>query len=310
MKRIETESPTSNPSSPPNPGVLAAWLLATRPRTLSAAAGPVIVGNALAYADGGSLSYPVAIATLFCATALQIGANLANDYFDFKKGADTKDRLGPPRATQRGWLSPKAVLAGAMLVLTMAALAGLYLAWVGGWPFLLLGLLSIAAAVLYTGGPRPLGYHGLGDIAVFVFFGPIAVCGSYYLQRFEISALSLWAALGVGSLVTAILVVNNLRDRESDRRAGKHTLAVRFGAKASRYQYAALLSVALIVPVLATLMSRASATWLIAQLAAPLFLHEMRALGRRQGAELNRSLAGTARLSLVYSLLLALGVLA
>ncbi|MBW2732064.1 MAG: 1,4-dihydroxy-2-naphthoate polyprenyltransferase [Deltaproteobacteria bacterium] len=298
-----------NPTSPPRPGKIAAWLWATRPRTLSAALGPVLVGNALAYAEGGSISYALTLATLFCATALQIGANLANDYFDFKKGADTSERLGPPRATQQGWLAPKTVLVGALVVLMMAAITGSYLVWVGGWPFVVLGLLSIAAAVGYTGGPRPLGYHGLGDVAVFFFFGLVAVCGSYYLQRSTVSPLSLWAALGVGALVTAILVVNNIRDRESDRRAGKRTLAVRLGLKVSQLQYALLLLLALLVPPLAMLSSGASATWLLALGSAPLALYELRALRRREGVQLNRSLAGTARLSLIYSLLLALGVL-
>lgn len=296
-------------ASLPHPGKLKAWLLATRPRTLSAAVGPVLVGNALAFADGGALSASVATASLVCAMALQIGANLANDYFDFKKGADNEERLGPARATQQGWLTPRNVLTGAVVALGIAAVAGGFLAWVGGWPFWLLGALCIAAALLYTGGPLPLGYHGLGDLAVFLFFGPIAVCGSYTLQRGALSSLSLWAAVGVGALVTAILVVNNIRDRASDARAGKRTLAVRWGKRASQLQYGLLIATALLVPPLAIFSSAAALGWLVALGAAPLAIWELAALLRREGAALNHSLAGTARLSLVYSLLLALGVL-
>lgn len=284
---------------------LSAWLAATRPRTLAAAVVPVAVGLGLA-ARGGRIDAAIAVLTLAAAVSMQIGANLANDYYDFMAGADTAERLGPPRITQAGMAAPRAVRRAAFAVLGLAALDGLYLVTVGGWPIAVIGLLSLIAAVAYTAGPWPIAYHGLGELFVFVFFGPIAVNGTVLLQAAAPSRLTMLASLPVGCLATAILVVNNLRDIPTDRRAGKRTLAVRLGERATRIEYLALLALAfLALPALAL----ESGSFLLVPLAsAPLALREAHALGRRSGTALNTSLAGTARLHLVFGLLLALAL--
>jgi 1,4-dihydroxy-2-naphthoate octaprenyltransferase len=284
------------------------WLLAARPKTLPAAAAPVIVGSAAAIGDGVFQAGP-ALAALLGALLLQIGANFANDVFDFKKGADTTDRLGPLRVTQAGLLSPRQVMLGMWLTFGLAAIIGLYLIVVGGWPILVIGLLSIAAAIAYTGGPFPLGYHGLGDLFVFIFFGLVAVCGSYYVQAGTVSPAAFWAAVPVGLLATAILVVNNLRDIETDQRAGKKTLAVRFGRKGAQIEYMLLLGLAYFIPPAMGFSGVASLWVLLSWLSLPLVRPLIRLILRETGRPLNQALAGTARLELVYSFLLALGLI-
>lgn len=273
------------------------WLSASRPRTLVAAVVPVAVGLAVAR-RGGALDLSIAAATLVAALLIQIATNFANDYFDFQKGADGPDRLGPRRVSGEPGAAD-AIKRGTMVVVVLAALVGLFLVQHGGWPILLIGVTSLAAAIAYTGGPYPLAYHGLGDVFVFVFFGPVAVGGTYLLQRGALDSPVLLAAVPVGCLAVALLVVNNLRDIVSDRRVGKRTLAVRMGAPATRWQYAALISGAF----LATL---AVGVWLpLAVL--PLALREVALVWRRAGAELNASLAGTARLHLLFGVLLTIG---
>ncbi len=294
-------------TNPIQPTPLQTWLLAIRPKTLPAAAAPVIVGTAAALSDDLFKPGP-ALAALLGALLLQIGANLANDVFDFKKGADTTDRLGPVRVTQAGLLSPGQVMAGVWVSFGLAALIGLYLAAVGGWPVVMIGLLSIAAALAYTGGPFPLGYNGLGDLFVFIFFGLAAVGGTYYVQAGTVSALAWWAAVPVGLLAVAIIVVNNLRDIHTDRAAGKKTLAVRLGERGAQVEYILLLAGAYAVPPLMWLTGVSSAwvglTWLSLPLAWPL----VRMILHEKGRPLNRALAGTARLELVYALLFSLGM--
>jgi len=290
------------------PTQLQIWLLAARPKTLPAAAAPVIVGSAAAISDGVFQVGP-ALAALLGALLLQIGANFANDVFDFKKGADTTDRLGPVRVTQAGLLSPGQVMAGMWLTFGLAAIIGLYLIAVGGWPILGIGLLSIAAAIAYTGGPFPLGYHGLGDLFVFIFFGLVAVCGSYYVQAGTVSPAAFWAAIPVGLLATAILVVNNLRDIETDQRAGKKTLAVRFGRRGAQVEYMLLLGLAYLIPLVMGFSGVASLWVLLSWLSLPLVGPLIRLIMRETGRPLNQALAGTARLELVYSFLLALGLI-
>jgi 1,4-dihydroxy-2-naphthoate octaprenyltransferase len=294
-------------SSPPLPA-WKIWLLAARPRTLPAAAAPVIVGSAVAYWEGGFVFWP-ALAALLAALLLQIGANLANDVFDYHRGADTSERLGPLRVTQAGLLRPDQVLAGMWVTFTLAALLGMYLFWAAGWPVLIIGLLAIAAAIAYTGGPFPLGYYGLGDLAVFIFFGFAAVCGTVFVQTGQVSSLAWWAALPMGFLITAILVVNNLRDIDTDRKAGKHTLAVRFGAQAARWEYAICLAGAyLVAPVM--VFNQIAPSWiLLALLSLPLALSFARRVWRLSGRQLNPALGGTGQLTLIYSLLFALGLL-
>jgi len=215
------------------------WLLAARPPTLWAAVVPVVVGTALAVADG-DFRLPVFLMALAAALLLQVGTNFANDVFDFERGADTGERLGPPRVTQSGLLTPSDVRRGMAAAFGGAMLLGLGLTYYGGWPIIGIGVLSIVAGVIYTGGPWPTGYHGLGDAFVFCFFGLVAVGGTYYLHTDTLRWAAIAAAVPVGLLITAILVVNNLRDRETDARSGKRTLAVRLGDRATRLQYAAL----------------------------------------------------------------------
>ena len=238
----------SNAGGIPAPGCQA-WVLAIRPRTLSAAAAPVVAGSGLAAADGAFALLP-ALAALAGALFIQIATNLANDYYDFVKGGDTAERLGPVRVTQAGILAPGAVFRGMVVALGLATLAGVYLAWVAGWPVIAVGLVSMLMGVCYTGGPYPLSYHGLGDAFVFVFFGPVATATTYYVQAQVWSPGAILAGVGLGAFSTAMLVVNNLRDRETDEAAGKRTLAVRFGDGFSVAQYFGSLAVATVVPVI------------------------------------------------------------
>jgi 1,4-dihydroxy-2-naphthoate octaprenyltransferase len=284
-----------------------AWWLAIRPATLTASAAPVLVGAGAAWADGRFALGPV-LAALLGASLLQVGANFANDVFDFERGADSADRLGPQRATQQGWVTAAQMKRAMWLAFAGAMLVGLYLTWVAGWPVLALGLLSIAAAYLYTGGPKPYGYLGLGDISVFVFFGPGAVAGTYYVQALAVSPLALLASVPIGALATAILVVNNLRDIETDARAGKNTLAVRLGDRATRSYYFGLLAVAYLVP-LALWWRGLSGGWaLLPWLSLPLAVQLARRMRHERGLALNGCLVRTARLEVVFGLLFAIGL--
>jgi 1,4-dihydroxy-2-naphthoate octaprenyltransferase len=295
------------PNSPPSS--LKIWLLAVRPKTLPAAAAPVVVGTAVAINEGVFRPGP-ALAALLAALLLQIGSNLANDVFDYKKGVDTTKRLGPMRVTQAGLLTPTHVLVGMWTVFGLAALIGLYLIWVGGWPVVVIGLASIAAAVAYTGGPFPLGYHGLGDLFVFIFFGLVAVCGSYYVQAGTISWLALWSAVPVGVLVVNILVVNNLRDIDTDRSAGKKTLAVRLGSRGAQSEYLLLLALAYLVPLLLWLLGKTSPWVMLAWLSLPAAWPPTRLVLMKNGSILNQALAGTARLALIFAVLFSVGLVA
>jgi 1,4-dihydroxy-2-naphthoate octaprenyltransferase len=242
------------------------------------------------------------------AALLQVGANFANDVFDFERGADTHDRLGPQRATQQGWVTAAQMTRAMWLAFAGATVVGLYLTWVAGWPVLALGLLSIAAAYLYTGGPRPYGYLGLGDVAVFVFFGFGAVAGTYYVQAHSVSALAWLASIPIGALATAILVVNNLRDIETDARAGKNTLAVRLGDARTRSYYFVLLAVSYLVPLLLWWRGLSGAWVLLPWLSLPLAIRLASRMRHDRGLALNGCLVRTARLEVVFGLLFALGL--
>jgi 1,4-dihydroxy-2-naphthoate polyprenyltransferase len=285
------------------------WLVAARPRTLPAAVAPVLVGSALADHEG--VFHPLRFAcALVGSIFIQVGTNLANDYSDARRGADTEDRLGPVRVTAGGLMPPRRVLIGTWVAFGIAVAAGAYLVAVAGWQLLLVGAASIAAGVLYTGGPRPYGYEGLGELFVFLFFGVVAVAGSYYVQveRLEWEAFAL--SVPVGLLASAILVVNNVRDVDTDRRAGKRTLAVRMGRLRARRLYAAMLLLAFVAPIAIWAAGGLSACILLALLAAPLAPPLVRTVGTRtDGASLNAALAGTGRLLAVYSLLLSAGIL-
>jgi 1,4-dihydroxy-2-naphthoate octaprenyltransferase len=283
------------------------WLLAARPKTLPAAAATAITGSAAAFYNGKFQPGP-ALACLLGALLLQIGANLANDVFDYYRGADAQERLGPLRVTTAGLLRPGQVLAGMWLVFGLAALLGIYLALVSGWPVLLVGLACILAAVAYTGGPFPFGYYGLGDLVVFIFFGPVAVCGTYFVQAGQLSGLALVCSLPVGFLITAILVVNNLRDIATDRTAGKQTLAVRLGARGARWEYTICLAAAYLIPLIFILFG-----WLppwsgLYWLSLPWALRLVQDVWRDQGRLLNKALAGTGRLTLIFGIFISLGL--
>ena len=285
-----------------------AWVLAARLKTLPAAISPVIVGTALA-TDVDRFALWPALAALLGALLLQIGSNLANDYFDAIKGADTPARLGPTRVTAAGLISPAAMRGGMMVVFGLAALVGFYLIQIGGWPILIVGAVSILAALAYTGGPKPFGYMGLGDLFVFLFFGPIAVCGTYYLQTLNVSRDAIFASLPIGALITAILVVNNLRDIDSDRAAQKYTLAVRLGRQATQSEYMGLIALAYAVPIVLAIGS--GSVWLLAPFVTlPLALRLIMTIrSASDGPTLNAALAKTAQLSLLFALALSLGFL-
>ena len=285
-----------------------AWLLAARIPTLAAALVPVAVGSALAARDHAFRLGP-ALAALAGALLIQIGTNLVNDLGDFRRGADSVARRGPPRALAMGWLSVPEIRAGILLSFGAAVVAGLYLTHVAGWPVVAIGAASILAGAAYTSGPWPLAYHGLGELFVFLFFGLVAVCGTYFVETRGLRWEGLLAALPVGALASAILVVNNVRDRDGDRAAGKRTIAVRVGPRAARAEYVALLGLAYLVPPVLVLGGQAGFPALLPLMTAPLAVAEARrVLAREDGPSLNVALFGTARLHVLFGLLFAAGL--
>jgi 1,4-dihydroxy-2-naphthoate octaprenyltransferase len=284
------------------------WGLAIRLRTLPAAAAGVVMGSALAWRDG-VFRLDAALACLLTALLLQIGSNLANDVFDYERGTDTSERLGPIRVTQAGLLTPAQVKAGMFIVFALAAWLGLYLAWLGGWPVIVLGLAAILSAIAYTGGPFPLGYYGLGDLFVFVFFGLASVAGTYYVQAKSISSAAWWMAIPPGLIITAILVVNNLRDLENDRKAGKHTLAVMLGERASKTQYLVCMIGAYLAIPLAVLLRIVPWTALLTWVSLPLAIRTTNVVLKQKGRSLNAALAGTGQVALLFSILFWIGLL-
>ena len=282
-------------------------MMASRPMTLPAAVAPVVVGTAMA-AFRGVMEVLPAAAALVGALLIQIATNLANDYFDYRKGGDADDRVGPTRVVQAGILAPEAVLRATGFVLAAATLVGVYLVWVGGIPILVIGILSLICAVAYTGGPFPLAYHGLGDLFVLVFFGLIAVVGTYWVQVREFESDLLLAGTGVGTLVTAILVVNNLRDIASDERAGKRTLAVRLGASGTKVEFLLLVLVAGVVPPLGVVVFGWPPWTLLALFGLGPVLRTVDTIFTYlQPSELNPALQEVARGVTWYSGLLAIG---
>jgi len=285
-----------------------AWWMAIRVPTLPAAVVPVLVGSAMAVHDH-RFSSVIFIAVLAASILIQIGTNLTNDLADFRKGADTSERVGPIRVTQAGLLSPRAVAAGSVLSFGLAAALGIYLALVGGWPIVAVGAACILAGITYTAGPWPYGYHALGDLICFVFFGLVAVLGTYYLYAHALTPLAWLLSLPVAALVTAILVVNNLRDLQTDQRTGKHTLATIIGRGGARIEYFGLLASAYIIVLIAAARRDAQPWVLLAWLTLPMAARLARELGAKQGAALNPVLKATARLHLLFGLLLALGLM-
>jgi 1,4-dihydroxy-2-naphthoate octaprenyltransferase len=285
------------------------WFLASRPPTLPAAVVPVLVGTAVGVSQS-SFRPVVFVAALIAALLIQIGTNFANDLSDFHKGADTADRLGPTRVTQSGLITPGELKRGILAAFGPALLVGIYLAYVGGWPIVLIGLASFLFGYLYTGGPWPLGYHGLGDLFVFIFFGVIGVTGSAYLQTGHVTRLALLASIPVGLLVTNILVINNLRDVETDRMAGKRTLAVILGPARTRQQYALFSMAAYVIMPVLWFYGDASVFVMLPWLTLPL---SARLVGPvyagLSGRPLNKVLKMTGQLHLLFGALLALGLL-
>jgi 1,4-dihydroxy-2-naphthoate octaprenyltransferase len=288
------------------PGSLRAWVLAARPATLTAAIVPVVVGTAAAHALGEVRKGP-AIAALLGSMLIQIATNFANDVFDHEKGADTEERLGPTRAVQAGLLRARAVRAGMAVTIALAVAVGVYLASVAGWPVIAIGVASILSGLAYTGGPYPLGYHGLGDVFVMLFFGFVAVCGTVFVETGAVPLLAVLASIPVGALATCILVVNNLRDRHTDVKAGKRTLAVRLGRRGVLAEYALLLVAAYAIPAALAVWHDRPALFL-PLVSLPLAALLFRRITASEGRALNPLLASTAKLLLLFGALFAAGL--
>src|SRR6056297_1345212 len=299
-----------------------AWVLAARPQTLPAAAAPVVVGAGLAWHDGVFALLPT-LAAFVGAALIQIGTNFANDYYDAIQGADTEAREGFTRVTQSGLIAPDRVKRAMYLTFAAAIVIGSYLVYEGGLPILVIGLLSVVSGIAYTGGPYPLGYHGLGDLFVFVFFGVIAVMGTYYVQAAAVLAdplsttlppetvtwVAFLASLPVAALSTNILVVNNIRDREEDSTTGKRTLAVRFGYRFSRLQFAGLAGLTYAVPVWLWLAEGFGLTVLLPLVTLPIAAVLTRTIWTKtSGAALNPALETTGKLLAVHALLFGIGL--
>ena len=302
----QASTSTSTSTSTGAGGSLKHWIMASRLRTLPAAIAPVLIGCAMVLADGQVHALSAA-AALTGAILIQIGTNYANDYFDFINGADNEKRVGPTRATAAGLITPGAMRAAFILTFALTVPITAYLAVRGGWPVVVIGVTSVISGILYTGGPRPLGYMGLGDIFVLVFFGPVAVAGTYYVQALSVTPAVIVAGLAPGLISTAILVVNNLRDMKTDAEVGKNTLAVRFGPTFARYEYLLCILVAAAVPVILALWTGshwpAAAAALILIPARPI----VSSMWSDEGRALDPNLARTGRLLAMYSALFSVG---
>ena len=285
-----------------------AWMLAIRPRTLPAAAAGVLMGAAMAWRDG-YFRLDAVVICLFTALLLQIGSNLANDVFDFERGTDTAERLGPTRVTQAGILTPKQVKTGMVVVFGLSAILGLYLAWLGGWVIIIMGVAAIVSAIAYTGGPFPIGYHGLGDIFVFIFFGLASVAGTYYIQAGTVTPAVWWMTIPPGLIITAILVVNNLRDIDNDRKGHKYTMAVKLGERGTKIQYIICMAVAYLVLIPTALVGLIPWWTLLAWLSLPIAYQATSVVLTQKGRPLNMALAKTGQTALVFSLLFWAGLM-
>lgn len=283
------------------------WFLAARPKTLPAGIVPVLVAGVMAYGTNGFALLPF-LAALFGSIMIQIGTNFANDLFDFKKNTDTAERIGPMRVTQAGLVSPRQIAQATAITFGLAFAAGIYLVYLGGWPVVIIGLSSILCGVLYTAGPYALGYLGLGDLFVFVFYGPVALAGTYYVQTLTAPLEVIVAGVPFGMISVAILVVNNLRDVDTDSKAGKNTLAVRFGRTFARAEYLAMILGAGLLPAILSLTG-----WYGTYMFLPL-LYVLFSFGTLKivfqstdGERLNSMLAATGRLLIVYGILFSIG---
>lgn len=289
------------------PSTIQVWVEALRPKTLPAGAAPVILGSALAYADQSFKFIPAFIA-LICALMIQILSNFINEIYDHRKGADTEERLGPTRAVAKGLIPEKAMVNASITLAALTFIIGLYLVYLGGWPIFLVGIFSLFFAWAYTGGPFPLAYKGVADFFVFIFFGLIAVCCTYYLQTGEVTLVSVIVAFTPGALSMNILGVNNIRDINTDPKAGKMTLAVRLGLKNAKLMYSSLLAISFLPSLI--LVFKGYALWVLIQfLCLPLAIKLLKNLYTLTGTALNDVLAGTAKFLAISSFLLSLGLL-
>jgi 1,4-dihydroxy-2-naphthoate polyprenyltransferase len=284
------------------------WMSASRPKTLPAAAAPVLAASALAWHDG-LFHWGPALACLLTALLLQIAANLANDLFDFQRGTDTPDRLGPLRVTQAGLLTSNQVKAGLAVCFTLSALLGLYVAFVSSWLILLIGVFAIIAALAYSGGPLPYGYYGLGELGVFLFFGLAAVCGTYYGQAVTLTPAVFLIAAAMGFISTAILVVNNMRDIETDNAGGKRTLSVLFGRTFTKWEYCSLIGLGYFIPVILWLAGLSNPWIFLTFLSMPFAFRACLNVTRLTGRALNAVLAETGRLELLFAIFMSLGLI-
>jgi len=283
------------------------WIDAARPKTLWASIAPVIIGTAMAFSDG-KVHWPVAAATLLSAMAIQIATNFSNDYYDFVHGVDTRERLGPVRATSSGLVPPQHMKWAYILTFVLAFVLGLYLICRGGWPVLIIGLLSILFGILYTSGPYPLSYNGLGDGFVLIFFGPVAVGGTYYLQALDLTWPVVLTGFSPGLISVALLTVNNLRDINTDRETGKRTMAVRFGERFTRLEYVMAVMIACFIPVILILFVPGHTYAAISSAVFLFALPSIKAvLFNEIDAGLNKVLAATGKILLIFSTVFSLG---
>ena len=283
------------------------WILASRPNTLTAAIAPVILGSSFAF-QAESFNLLIFIIVLITAMLIQVGTNFVNDLFDYINGADNENRLGPDRALQKGLLSKSEIESAIFFVFTLSIILGLYLALIGGWPIIIIGSSSILFGFLYTSGPYPLAYNGLGDIFVFIFFGIISVSGTYYLHTNQFSIESIILGAATGAISTGILVVNNLRDIDNDRECGKNTLAVLLGKKITKAEYLLLMIIAYIIPIYIFSILGYKSSIFIVYFTLPIAVQLVLQVFFKEGSDLNKTLIGTAKLLLLYSLLFSFGI--
>jgi len=287
---------------------LESWILASRPKTLPAAVAPVLVGTAVAIKDD-KFNLTAFLIALICSILIQVGTNFVNDLYDYLAGSDREDRLGPRRALATGLITVNEMKFAIFITFIVTFLLGMYLVYMGGFVVFLIGILSIFAGIAYTAGPYPLAYNGLGDIFVFIFFGFVGTVGTYFVQALQVNAFVFWASVPVGALITNILVVNNYRDIEADRLSGKHTLAVKFGRKFTRYQYLLFMILSYSILPLVFFSFKQSPFIFIPLLSLPIAIKLIKMIFTFTGTELNNTLALTAKLSAIYGLLFALGIL-
>lgn len=289
-------------------GKIESWVLASRPKTLFAALVPVIVGTSLAVYDHKFIP-SAAVVALLCSLLIQIGTNFVNDLYDYLAGSDKSERLGPQRVLASGLITVQEMKFAIYFTFILTFILGLYLVYLGGWLILLIGIISIFAGIAYTAGPFPLAYNGLGDIFVFLFFGFVGTVGTYYVQAGELTMLAFWSSVPVGAMITNILVVNNYRDIEEDKRAGKNTLAVKMGHRFTRAQYIVFMILSYVTPVIVYFTFKQSLWIFLPFLSVPLSIKLVGMIYTLEGKELNKTLELTSKLSAIYGILFAVGIL-